>query len=144
MHELRRNQPNAHYGYQPNGVMIAKPHPPPALGNAARSVSCWLPAAAGRRKIRGVKTANQFILTRPRSGEDAVGARYVTIKGSNGWAVKKEGTARISSTHNSQADAWAEARRLARGSGGDAVLRGTDGHVRATNAYGKDPFFPKG
>jgi len=73
-----------------------------------------------------------------------MGGRFLTIKASKGWAVKKEGATRISSIHSSQSDAWAEARRLARGSDGDAVLKGTDGYIRARNAYGKDPFSPKG
>jgi hypothetical protein len=72
-----------------------------------------------------------------------MGGRFLTIKASKGWAVKKEGTTKVSSTHASQADAWTEARRLARGSDGDAVLKGTDGHIRAQNAYGKNPFSPK-
>jgi Uncharacterized protein conserved in bacteria (DUF2188) len=73
-----------------------------------------------------------------------MGGRFMTIKASKGWAVKKEGATRISSIHDSQSGAWAEARRLARGSDGDAVLKGAGGHIRARNAYGKDPFSPKG
>jgi Uncharacterized protein conserved in bacteria (DUF2188) len=73
-----------------------------------------------------------------------VGVRFLTTKRSKRWAVKKEGAAQISSIHSSQSDAWAETRRLARGAGGDAVLKGTDGRIRARNAYGKDPFPPKG
>jgi Uncharacterized protein conserved in bacteria (DUF2188) len=73
-----------------------------------------------------------------------MGAIFLTMKGVKGWAVKKKGAARISSIHGSQSDAWAETRRLARGSGGVAVLKGTDGRIRARNAYGKDPFPQKG
>ncbi len=73
-----------------------------------------------------------------------MGVKFLTTKKHNGWAVEKEGATEISSIHSSQADAWAEARRLARGSDGDAILKGTDGRIRARNAYGKDPFPPKG
>jgi Uncharacterized protein conserved in bacteria (DUF2188) len=73
-----------------------------------------------------------------------MGAIFLTVKGVKGWSVKKKGAARISSIHASQSDAWAETRRLARGSGGDAVLKGTDGRIRARNVYGKDPFPQKG
>jgi hypothetical protein len=73
-----------------------------------------------------------------------MGGKFLTVKASRGWAVKKEGATRISSVHSSQSDAWAEARRLARGSDGDAVLKGRDGQIRARNTYGKSPFPQRG
>ena len=69
---------------------------------------------------------------------------FWTSKRATGWAVKKEGAARASSVHDTQTKAWNEARRLARGSGGEAVLKGENGQIRARNTYGKDPFPPKG
>ncbi|MFO1100887.1 MAG: DUF2188 domain-containing protein [Xanthobacteraceae bacterium] len=69
---------------------------------------------------------------------------YWTSKRSSGWAVKKEGASRASSVHNTQSEAWNEARRLARGAGGEAFLKGENGQIRARNTYGKDPFPPKG
>ena len=69
---------------------------------------------------------------------------YWTSKRHTGWVVKKEGVSRASSVHTTQAEAWYEARRLARGSGGEAFLKGEDGQIRARNTYGKDPFPPKG
>ena len=71
-------------------------------------------------------------------------SNYWTTKRPDGWAVKKEGAVRASSIHNKQTDAWSETRRLARGSGGEAFLKGNDGKIRARNTYGKDPFPPKG
>lgn len=76
--------------------------------------------------------------------EGKVGTTFSTAKAAKGWVVKKEGTSGIFSTHSSRSDAWAEARRLARGSSGDAVLKDTNGSIRARNAYGKEPFRPKG
>jgi hypothetical protein len=73
-----------------------------------------------------------------------MGASFWTLKSDHGWAVKKEGATRVSSVHSSQSDAWAEARRLARGSDGEAYLKGSDGRIRAKNIYGKGPFPPKG
>lgn len=69
---------------------------------------------------------------------------YWTSKSDEGWSVKKEGSTRASSNHSTQADAWTEARRLARGSGGEAFLKGENGKIRARNTYGKDPYPPKG
>lgn len=73
-----------------------------------------------------------------------MGANYSTTKKNKGWAVKKEGASHPCSMHSTQSDAWAEARRLARGSGGEALLKGEDGRIRARNTYGKDPFPPRG
>ena len=73
-----------------------------------------------------------------------MGISFRTSKSSHGWAVKKDGSTRVSSVHSSQSDAWTEARRLARGSGGQAYLKGTDGRIKARNTYGKEPFPPKG
>jgi len=47
-----------------------------------------------------------------------MGASFWTSKSGGEWTVKKEGATRVSSVHSSQSDAWAEARRLARGSDG--------------------------
>lgn len=71
-------------------------------------------------------------------------SNYWASKRSEGWAVKKEGSSRAASVHSNQSEAWAEARRLARGAGGEAFLKGSDGKIRARNTYGKDPFPPKG
>jgi hypothetical protein len=69
---------------------------------------------------------------------------YWVHKKSDGWAVKKEGSSRATSVHSNQSDAWAEGRRLARGAGGEAYLKGQDGRIRARNTYKDDPFPPKG
>jgi hypothetical protein len=69
---------------------------------------------------------------------------FWTTKRGDGWAVKREGSSRASSIHETQADAWAETRRLARGSHGEAFLQDSDGRIRARNTYGKDPFPPRG
>lgn len=70
---------------------------------------------------------------------------YWTSKRTDGkWSVKKEGSARATSLHNDQESAWKEARRLARGTGSEAFLKGRDGKIRARNSYGNDPYPPKG
>ena len=52
------------------------------------------------------------------------------------WVVKRSGTGRATSIHDTQKEAWKEARRLARGAGSEALLIGKDGKIRARNAYG--------
>lgn len=71
-------------------------------------------------------------------------SNYWTTKHQDGWAVKKEGASRASSVHGTQAEAWQETKRLARGSEGEALLQGQNGKIRARNTYGKDPYPPKG
>ena len=61
---------------------------------------------------------------------------YWTTKSGDGWAVKKEGGKRATSVHSTQADAWKEARRLAKGAGGEATLQGNDGKIRTKSTYG--------
>ena len=62
---------------------------------------------------------------------------YWTSKRTDGkWAVKKEGSSKASSIHDNQESAWKEARRLARGQGTEAFLKGSDGKIRARNCYG--------
>ena len=70
---------------------------------------------------------------------------YWTSPRSDGtWVVKRAGARRAASIHTKQADAWKEARRLARGAGSEAFLQGKDGQIRTRNSYGSDPFPPKG
>tara|TARA_R110002124_G_scaffold287144_1_gene470717 strand:- start:1054 stop:1281 length:228 start_codon:yes stop_codon:yes gene_type:complete len=74
----------------------------------------------------------------------ATSKNYWTTKHADGWAVKREGASRASSVHETQADAWKETRRLARGSEGEAFLQAQNGQIRTRNTYGKDPYPPKG
>lgn len=69
-------------------------------------------------------------------------ASYSATKRDGQWTVKREGS-RVSSVHSTQEAAWSETRRLARGSGGEAMLKGGDGRIQARNVYGKDPYPPK-
>lgn len=69
---------------------------------------------------------------------------YWTTRHMDGWAVKREGSSRATSIHSTQTAAWSEARRRARGSGGEAFLQGRDGKIRTRNTYGSDPYPPKG
>jgi hypothetical protein len=70
---------------------------------------------------------------------------YSTSPSSSGeWTVKRHGSSRAASVHSTQAEAWSETRRLARGAGGEAILQGKDGKIRARNSYGNDPHPPKG
>jgi len=63
---------------------------------------------------------------------------FWTSKTGSRWQVKKQGATQPSSVHASQSGAWNEARRLARGAGGDAYLKDSNGRIRAQNSYKED------
>ncbi|MGI6099142.1 MAG: DUF2188 domain-containing protein [Lentisphaerae bacterium] len=62
----------------------------------------------------------------------------------NGWAVRRAGASRVSSTHNTQDEAAREARRTASREGGETFIHRPDGRIRDRNSYGNDPFPPRG
>ncbi|MFZ1288605.1 MAG: DUF2188 domain-containing protein [Melioribacteraceae bacterium] len=68
---------------------------------------------------------------------------WTTQRNDGKWAVKKEGSARTTSIHDNQDNAWKEARRLARGANSEAFLTGNNGEIRAHNSYGLDNFSKK-
>lgn len=72
------------------------------------------------------------------------GRNYWTISHGDGWAVKREGSGRATSVHSTQADAWNETRRRARGEGSEAILQGKDGKIETRNTYGSDLRSQKG
>lgn len=61
-----------------------------------------------------------------------------------GWQVKRDGTTRASSVHDTKADALDEGKRLAKESGGELRIKGQDGRIQNSNTYGPhDPCPPK-
>jgi hypothetical protein len=57
---------------------------------------------------------------------------FNAVMKAGGWIVA-EGSGRSASKHTSQDEAWKETRRLARGAGPEAILRGKDGKGCATD-----------
>jgi uncharacterized protein YdaT len=68
--------------------------------------------------------------------------RHVVPHGS-GWAVRKEGSSRVSSTHKTQQEAIDNARNGAKRDGGEVVIHRPDGRIRDKDSYGPDPNPPK-
>lgn len=62
----------------------------------------------------------------------------------NGWAVRREGASRVSSTHDTQDDAGRAARQTAIREGGETFIHRPSGIIRDRNSYGTDPFPPRG
>ena len=60
------------------------------------------------------------------------------------WAVLREGAQRDSSHHQTQADAVDAARQTAQREGGELLIHGRNGQIRARDSFGNDPYPPKG
>lgn len=60
----------------------------------------------------------------------------------DGWIVRKEGTIRATSVHQTQRDAVDAARKIARNESGELVIHGRDGRIRDRDSYATDPMPP--
>jgi hypothetical protein len=69
---------------------------------------------------------------------------YHVVPHPDGWAVRLAGASRVTSTHALQSDAEEAARKLARKRGGELIVHGRGGQIRARNSYGGDPASRKG
>lgn len=67
-----------------------------------------------------------------------------TVKHGDGWANRREGSERVSSTHRTQAEAAKEGREAAKRDKTEHFIHGEDGKIRERNSYGSDPFPPRG
>lgn len=60
------------------------------------------------------------------------------------WAVRREGSQRASSLHETQAAAERAGRDLAQGDETEFLLHGRNGQIRERDSYGHDPYPPRG
>ncbi len=60
-----------------------------------------------------------------------------------GWAARREGSARASSIHRTQAEALKRGRGMAKQDQVELVTHGKDGRIRDSDSYGNDPTPPK-
>lgn len=61
-----------------------------------------------------------------------------------GWAVRGEKNSRVTSTHETQAEAEQAARAIAINQRSEVVIHRPNGEIRDKNSYGHDPYPPKG
>lgn len=66
----------------------------------------------------------------------------VTPQG-NKWVVKREGSTRASSRHDTQKEAEKKGRQVARKDGVEFYLHNRKGQIRERDSYGSDPHPPK-
>jgi hypothetical protein len=62
----------------------------------------------------------------------------------NGWAVRGAGNSRATSVHETQAEAIAAARDIARNQQSELLIHGRNGQIRERDSFGGDPHPPKG
>jgi uncharacterized protein YdaT len=59
------------------------------------------------------------------------------------WAVRREGSSRVTRRAPTQSEAIDLAREIARNQGSEVVIHRPDGTIRDRDSYGKDPCPPK-
>lgn len=62
----------------------------------------------------------------------------------DGWAVRGEGSERVTSIHDTQRQAIERGREIAQNQGSELLIHGENGRIRARDSYGNDPYPPKG
>lgn len=60
------------------------------------------------------------------------------------WAVRGAGNSRVTSTHDTQAQAIESARNIARNQESELFIHRPDGRIRDRDSYGNDPEASKG
>lgn len=66
------------------------------------------------------------------------------VPSNGGWSVRRSGAARASGTFQTQQEAVARGRELAKAQSTELYIHGRDGRIRERSSFGKDPFPPKG
>ena len=69
--------------------------------------------------------------------------QHVVPNPNGGWDVIGEGNSKASKHTDTQADAIAVARKIARNQKSELVIHGKDGKIRDKDSYGNDPMPPK-
>lgn len=60
------------------------------------------------------------------------------------WSVRSTGAKRATAVFDTQKEAVAKGRELAKASKTELYIHGADGRIRERNSYGHDPYPPKG
>lgn len=66
------------------------------------------------------------------------------VPNGGGWAVRRAGASKATSTHGTQVEAIAAAKRIAQNQRSEVYIHGRDGRIRERDSHGHDPRPPKG
>jgi hypothetical protein len=69
--------------------------------------------------------------------------QYVVRRG-DGWGLRGEGNSRLTEAFDTQREAIARGREIARNQGSELRIQGRDARFREAYSYGNDPYPPKG
>jgi uncharacterized protein YdaT len=68
---------------------------------------------------------------------------YHVVPHPEGWALRREGSERASSVHETQAAAIRAGQSIAKANHTELVIHGRNGQIRDSDSYGKDPNPPQ-
>ena len=60
------------------------------------------------------------------------------------WAIRGEGSVRVTEIVPTKAEAVSRAREISRNQGTELFIHGSDGKIQSRDSHGNDPFPPKG
>ena len=66
------------------------------------------------------------------------------VPAKDGWAVKRAGSPRATKVFDTQEEAIAKGREIAKNQRSELLIHGRDGRIREKNTYGRDSSPPKG
>lgn len=72
-----------------------------------------------------------------------MGKNQHVVPADDGWGVRGEGNERLTSRHDTQAEAIEAARETAINQQSEVVIHRPDGRIRDRDSYGNDPYPPK-
>ena len=72
-----------------------------------------------------------------------MGKNQHVVPAGDDWGVRGEGNERLTSIHDTQAEAEAAARDIAINQRSEVVIHRPDGRIRDRDSYGNDPFPPR-
>lgn len=72
-----------------------------------------------------------------------MGKNQHVVPADDGWGVRGEGNERLTSRHDTQAEAIEAAREIAINQQSEVVIHRPDGRIRDRDSYGNDPYPPK-
>ena len=70
-------------------------------------------------------------------------SQHVAPDQRGGWSVRRRGAERASKVFDTQGDAVAYAKDIAKRQGSNLYIHGKDGRIRSSDSYGSDPLPPK-
>jgi hypothetical protein len=72
-----------------------------------------------------------------------MGKNQHVVPAGDDWGVRGEGNERLTSIHDTQAQAEAAAREIAINQRSEVVIHRPDGRIRDRDSFGNDPFPPR-